>query len=306
MKEFVVKQESDLFAYLLSLGFKRARLKQLLKYRALSVNGRPVERHDHLLHSGDRVFLSLEKKTASGLAPKFGIQIVYEDDAVLVIDKPAGLLTIGTEKERTKTAYFQLNEFLRERNPDKTERIFIVHRLDRETSGLIVFAKTETAKRRLQENWNEADKRYLAVVEGVPKENEATLSGYLNETSTLRVYEARGSEKAKYSVTKYKVLKSSRENSLLEVDLETGRKHQIRVHLSGIGHPVVGDKKYGAETDPMKRLALHACRLSFLHPLTKRRLDFESKPPHAFDALIKRMSQHNSYISGKSKQDKTV
>ncbi len=235
-------------------------------------------------------FLSLlRKKQFPDTAPKFGIQILYEDDAVLVIDKPAGLLTIGTERERTKTAYFQLNEFLRERNPDKKERIFIVHRLDRETSGLIVFAKNEAVKRRLQENWNDVEKQYLAVVEGVPKDNEGTISGYLNETSTLMVYEDKGSKKSKYAVTKYKVIKSSRDNALLEIALETGRKHQIRVHLSGIGHPVAGDQKYGAITDPLKRLALHASRLSFIHPLTKKRMDFESRPPHAFEPLINRM-----------------
>ncbi len=233
--------------------------------------------------------LSFEKKTVPDTAPEFGIQILYEDDAVLVIDKPAGLLTIGTDRERTKTAYFQLNEFLGKRNPDKKERIFIVHRLDRDTSGLIVFAKNEAVKRRLQENWNDVEKQYLAVVEGVPKDNEGTISGYLNETSTLRVYEDKASKKAKFAVTKYKVLKSSRENSLVEVHIETGRKHQIRVHLSGIGHPVAGDKKYGAATDPLKRLALHASRLSFIHPATKRRMDLESKTPRAFGPLINRM-----------------
>ena len=289
MKKFVVKEEAGLFDYLMSLGFNRTRVKQFLKYQAVAVNNKTIVTHDHQLHPGDSISLSFEKKTIPDSAPKFGIQILYEDDAVLVIDKPAGLLTIGTERERTKTAYFQLNEFLRERNPDKKERIFIVHRLDRETSGLIVFAKNEAVKRRLQENWNAVEKKYLAVVEGVPKDKEGTISGYLNETSTLRVYEDKASKKAKYAVTKYKVLKSSRDNSLVEIGLETGRKHQIRVHFSGIGHPVAGDKKYGAETDPLKRLALHASRLSFMHPLTKKRMDFESKPPHVFEPLINRM-----------------
>jgi len=289
MKEFVVKEETNVFAYLLSLGFKRTTLKRLLKYRSISINTKPADSHDHPLHPGDRISLSDEKKTTPVIAPKFGMHILYEDDAVLVIDKPAGLLTIGTEKERTKTAYYQLNEYLRERNPDKKERIFIVHRLDRDTSGLIVFAKTETAKRRLQENWNAVDKRYLAIVEGVPKKQEDTIAGYLNESSTLRVYESKDSRNAKYAVTKYRVLKSSRENALIEVTIETGRKHQIRVHVSGIGHPVAGDKKYGAETDPLKRLALHAFRLGFAHPLTKKRMDFESRPPHTFDTLMNRM-----------------
>lgn len=289
MKEFVPKKEDTLFSYLLSLGFKRTRIKQLLKYRAVSVNGKAVLRHDHHLYPGDRVSLSTEKKVVTDIQPKLGIKILYEDDAVIVIDKPADLLTIGTEKERTKTAYFQLNEYLRERTPDKRARVFIVHRLDKDTSGLIVFAKNETAKRRLQANWNDVDKRYLAVVEGVPNKNEDTIAGYLNESSTLRVYESKDSGNAKYAVTKYKALKNSRQYALLEIDLETGRKHQIRVHCSGIGHPVAGDRKYGAETDPLKRLALHAYRLSFPHPLTKKRMDFESKPPQAFAQLISSM-----------------
>lgn len=289
MKEFVLKKEDTLFSYMLSLGFKRTRLKQLLKYRAISVNGKAVVRHDHPLYPGDRVSLAAEKKAVTPIQPKLGIKIIYEDDAVLVIDKPADLLTIGTEKERTKTAYFQLNEYLRERNPDKRERVFIVHRLDKDTSGLIVFAKNEAAKRRLQANWNDVEKLYLAVVEGVPKKYEDTLAGYLNESGTLRVYETKDSKNAKYAVTKYKTLKNSREYSLLEVEIETGRKHQIRVHCSGLGHPVAGDRKYGAETDPLKRLALHAYRLSFPHPLTKKRMDFESRLPHAFEQIVSRM-----------------
>ncbi|MDH4230408.1 MAG: RluA family pseudouridine synthase [Nitrospirota bacterium] len=287
-KEYIAGEEAGLVDYLLSLGFKRTGIKQFLKYRAVSVNGKTVERHDHRLLPGDRISISSEKKALSAGVPKLGLKILFEDDAVVVIDKPEGLLTIGTEKERTKTAYFQLNEYLRERDPDKRERVFIVHRLDRETSGLIVFAKTEAAKRRLQDNWAEADKRYLAVVEGVPRKNEDTIAGYLSETATFRVYEGRGAKNAKYAVTKYKILKKGGAYSLLEIAIETGRKHQIRVHLSGIGHPVAGDMKYGAAADPLKRLALHAYRLSFPHPLTKKRLDFESRMPRVFDQLLSR------------------
>jgi 23S rRNA pseudouridine1911/1915/1917 synthase len=289
MKEHVVAQEGDLFTCLLSLGLKRTRVKQLLKHRALCVNGKPLGRHDCLLKPGDRISFSSAKKASPGLAPKLGIRVVFEDEAVMVIDKPSGLLTIGTEKERTRTAYFQMNQFLRDRHPDKKERIFIVHRLDRETSGLMVFAKTETAKRRLQENWDAVDKRYVALIEGVPREMEGAMRSYLSETSALRVYEDKASEKARYAVTKYKVLKSGRGHSLVEVAIETGRKHQIRVHFSGIGHPVAGDKKYGAETDPLKRLALHASRLSFSHPLTGKRLEFQSRASQSFDACVCRL-----------------
>lgn len=289
-QEFIVQEKTDIFQYLLSLGFKRTRVKQLMKYRGVLVNGNTVARHDHCLFSGDRVCLSHEKKAVAELRPNLGLKILYEDDALLVIDKPAGLLTISTEKEKTKTAYFQINEYLRGREPDKGGRVFIVHRLDRETSGLIVFAKTEAVKRRLQESWDDSEKHYLAIVEGVPEKQEDTISGYLNESSTLRVYESKKTVNAKFAVTQYRVLKSSRAHALLEVAIKTGRKHQIRVHVSGIGHPVAGDRKYGSQTDPLKRLALHAYRLSFTHPVTKRRVCFESRPPHVFDKLFRIMT----------------
>jgi 23S rRNA pseudouridine1911/1915/1917 synthase len=170
LKEFSVKEDIELFAYLSSLGFNRTRIKQLLKFRAVSVNNKPA-RHDYRLCPGDTVVISASQKCPDGITPKMGIRILHEDDAVLVVEKPAGLLTIATEKEKTKTAYFQLNEFLKERNPGKKERIFIVHRLDRETSGLLVFAKTEAAKRKLQDEWADTGKKYIAVVEGVPKKN---------------------------------------------------------------------------------------------------------------------------------------
>jgi 23S rRNA pseudouridine1911/1915/1917 synthase len=288
VKAFEVKEDTDLFAYLLSLGFKRTRIKQLLKFRAVFVNENPVDRHDYHLAPGDQVTVSKNQKSAPA-APKFGIRIVYEDEALLVIDKPEGLLSIATDTEKIKTAYFQLNEYLKERDPAKKERIFIVHRLDRETSGLLIFAKTESVKRRLQHGWADADKQYFAVIEGVPKEKERTLGSYLNETASHLVYEERSSGKAKYAMTRYTVLKSGRKYSLVEVGIDTGRKHQIRVQLSSIGHPVAGDKKYGAETNPLKRLALHASRLSISHPLDGKRIQFESKAPREFFSLIERM-----------------
>jgi 23S rRNA pseudouridine1911/1915/1917 synthase len=288
MKAYEVRENTDLFSYLLSLGFKRTKIKQLLKFRAVFVNENPVDTHDYHLAPGDQVTVSKNQKSAPA-APKFGIRIVYEDEALLVIDKPEGLLSIATDMEKIKTAYFQLNEYLKERDPAKKERIFIVHRLDRETSGLLVFAKTESAKRRLQHGWADAGKQYFAVIEGVPKEKERTLGSYLNETPSHLVYEERSSGKAKYAVTRYTVLKSGGKYSLVEVGIDTGRKHQIRVQLSGIGHPVAGDKKYGAETNPLKRLALHASRLSISHPLNGKRIQFESNAPREFFSLIERM-----------------
>ena len=289
MTEFNVKEHSDVFSYLSSLGFKRTKLKQLLRFRSIIVNEKPVDRHDYPLIPGDRVAVSTGRKNGTAAAPGMGIRILYEDEALLVIDKPEGLLTIATDTEKIKTAYFQLNEYLKERNPVKKERIFIVHRLDRETSGLLVFAKTEAVKRKLQHGWADAGKQYVSIIEGVPKEKERTLGSYLNETASHLVYEERSSGKAKYAVTRYTVLKSSRKYSLVEIGIETGRKHQIRVQMSGIGHPVAGDKKYGANTNPLKRLALHASRLAINHPLTGERVQFESEAPCEFYSLIERL-----------------
>jgi 23S rRNA pseudouridine1911/1915/1917 synthase len=179
-----------------------------------------------------------------------------------------------------------LNEFLKLRTLRTRERIFIVHRLDRDTSGLIVFAKNEKVKRTLQEGWKEVEKRYYALVEGTPLRKEGVIRSRLSETKSLKVYIDRHADGAKLSTTKYRVVKTGREYSLLDIILETGRKNQIRVHLSDIGHPVAGDKKYGAKTDPLGRLGLHSYRLMFKHPVSGAPLRFESKLPRRFDRLI--------------------
>ena len=285
MADYRVKTERLLIDYLTDIGYTRTKVKQLMRHRAVKINGKPAEGFDHLLCKGDTVSVIKDKKE-SKTVPMMGIKVVYEDDHLIVIEKPAGLLTIASETEKTKTAYYQLNEFLKLRTPRKRERIFIVHRLDRDTSGLIVFAKNEKVKRRLQDGWKEVEKRYYALVEGAPVKKEGWILSRLSETKSLKVYIDRHSDGAKLSKTKYRVLKSGREYSLLDILLETGRKNQIRVHLSEIGHPVAGDKKYGAKTDPLGRLGLHSYRLMFKHPVTGAPLRFDSKLPRRFDKLI--------------------
>jgi RluA family pseudouridine synthase len=221
--------------------------------------------------------------------PPLGIKVIYEDNDLIVIEKPSGLLSIASETEKIKTAYFQLNEYLRLRAPEAGERIFIVHRLDQNTSGLIVFAKNEKVKRELQGRWKEVEKRYYAIVEGTPVKKEGEIESHLKETKSLMVYSTRHSdEESKLSKTKYRVLKSGREFSLLDIQLVTGRKNQIRVHLADIGHPVAGDKKYGAKIKPFSRLGLHAYLLSFKHPVTRVPLRFESKMPGKFGPIKSR------------------
>ncbi|MBI4683364.1 MAG: RluA family pseudouridine synthase [Nitrospirae bacterium] len=278
MYDLRVKTGSKLIDYLTDLGHTRTKIKQLLRHRAIEVNGKAVKSPEHLLIKGDIVAIRKDKKKPE-MVPPLGIKLIYEDDAVIVAEKPAGLLTIASETEKTKTAYYQLNEFLKLRAPGARERIFIVHRLDRDTSGLIVFAKSEAVKRVLQGSWKDVEKRYYAIVEGTPVKKEGEIKSSLSETKSLKVYSDRHSDKAKLSITNYRVIRSGRDYALLDVLLETGRKNQIRVHLADSGHPVAGDKKYGAKTDPFRRLGLHAYVLSFKHPVTGELLRFESKMP---------------------------
>jgi RluA family pseudouridine synthase len=285
MADYLVKTGRRLIDYLTDMGYTRTKVKQLMRHRAVEVNEKAAQGYDHLLQKGDKVSVRKEKRESKVVTP-LGIKIIFEDEDLIVIEKPAGLLTIASETEKTKTAYYQLNEVLKRRSPRTGERIFIVHRLDRDTSGLMVFAKNEKVKRTLQEGWKEVEKRYYALVEGRPAKKEGGIRSRLSETKSLKVYIDPHSEGARLSETKYQVIKAGREYSLLDILLETGRKNQIRVHLSGIGHPVAGDKKYGAKTNPIARLGLHSYRLLFKHPVTGKPLRFESKLPASFNRLI--------------------
>lgn len=216
-----------------------------------------------------------------------GLSILYEDRDILVVDKMSGLLTVSTEKVRDQTAYYLLNEYVRRGNPKSKNRVFIVHRLDRDTSGVIVFSKNEKAKRYLQEEWQKFQKKYYAVVHGSLSEKEGMITSSLAENRAHKVYSLADPKKGKLARTGYKVLRESSKYSLLEIDLLTGRKNQIRVHLSDKGCPVVGDKKYGLKEKGIKRLALHAASLTMLHPYSKEKMTFTAKIPGYFESLIK-------------------
>jgi 23S rRNA pseudouridine1911/1915/1917 synthase len=215
-----------------------------------------------------------------------GLAIIHEDQDLIVVDKPPGLLTISTDREKSRTAYYILTDYVRKGVAKSRNRIFIVHRLDRETSGILLFAKNETAKFRLQSQWQDTKKKYLAVVHGRCEKRAETITTYLAENQARGVYTTNDARKGKLAHTAYKVLKQAKDFSLLEVDLLTGRKHQIRVHLAAIGHPVVGDQRYGKEHKAHHRLALHARSISFTHPFSGEPLTFATKVPVYFTTLV--------------------
>ncbi len=215
-----------------------------------------------------------------------GITVLYEDQDILVVDKSSGLLTVGSASEKMKTAYFRLTDYVRRGNPKSRNRIFIVHRLDKDTSGVLVFAKTEKAKFYLQDNWQQFTKKYAAVIVGTLDKKEDIISSYLAENSIHKMYSIKNPEKGQLAKTGYKVVQESKHYSLLEIDLLTGRKNQIRVHFAEMNHPVAGDKKYGEKQKGIKRLALHAASITFLHPHTKQQMTFDSKIPGYFYFLL--------------------
>jgi len=215
-----------------------------------------------------------------------GLAILHEDRDIIVVDKPPGLLTISTDREKSRTAYFILTDYVRKGVAKSRARIFIVHRLDRETSGILVFAKNEDAKFRLQSRWQDTQKKYLAVVHGRCEKPAETITSYLAENQAHGVYTTHDARKGKLAHTAYKVLKQTKDFSLLEINLLTGRKHQIRVHLASIGHPVAGDPRYGKEHKAHARLALHAQSISFAHPFSGEQLTFETDVPAYLTTLV--------------------
>lgn len=209
------------------------------------------------------------------------LDILYEDKNIIVVNKPTNLLTIGTKDERVNTLYHKVHEYLYKKN--KNNKVFVVHRLDKDTSGVILFAKSQTIKEQYQANWNDLAKvrEYVAVVEGHMTKERDTIKEYLAETKTLLTYKTTPG-KGKLAVTSYEVIKNEKQYAVLKVNIKTGRKNQIRVAMQGIKHPIIGDKKYGSTKNPLRRICLHATKLVIVDPITKKEFEFNAKLPDNF------------------------
>jgi 23S rRNA pseudouridine1911/1915/1917 synthase len=283
---FTVEKKDTLLACLLiSLPHKsRNVLKAVLRDGQVVVDGTPVSQFDQGLRPGQRIEVRWDKKTPQ--QQPLGLNIVYEDQELIIINKPAGLLTIATDKEKRKTAYAVLSNYVKQEDPEN--KIFVIHRLDRETSGLLMFAKNETIKVQIQENWTTTidERTYIGVVEGEVQQQEGTIVSWLKESKAFIVYSSQNPQHGQKAVTHYKKIKGNNTFSLLQINLETGRKHQIRVHMQDIKHPIIGDSKYGSTQSPIRRMGLHAQVLAFTHPKTGKACRFETEIPRKFLQLF--------------------
>ncbi len=283
---FVVTEPTELMTFLLDKMPHKSRhnIKSYLRDKQVLVDNKVQTQYNFKLKEGQTV--NIKSAKAPEIQKYKGLTIIYEDQYLIIIEKQEGFLSIATEKQKMYNAYSTLSDHVKKQDP--ANRIFVVHRLDRDTSGLMMFAKSEKVQRLLQESWNETiqQRTYLAVVEGNIDYPLGTVRSYLVESKALTVYSTSNPDLGKEAITHFDVLQTSELNTLLKVNLETGRKNQIRVHMKDIGHPIVGDEKYGAKTDPIGRLGLHAWVLSFVHPITDEEMYFETIVPKKFLSLF--------------------
>ncbi|MBC7570009.1 MAG: RluA family pseudouridine synthase [Spirosoma sp.] len=286
-QQFTVRQPAELMTFLLENlpGKNRSNIKSLLRNKQILVDDRVYTQFNHGLQP-DQV-VTVAGNRAAEISQYRGLTILFEDDHLIVINKQSGLLSMGTSKERTRTAYSILSDYTKRVDPDN--KVFIIHRLDRETSGVMLFAKSERVQHLMQASWIDTvqQRTYVALAEGVPEPPAGVVSSYLRESKALIVYSSQNPEGGQFSITNYNVIKAANGYSLIHLELETGRKNQIRVHLQDIGHPIAGDAKYGAKTNPIGRLGLHAETIVFEHPITREDMRFDAPVPKLFLSVLK-------------------
>lgn len=284
LREYPVKKHCELLEFLLETFKDQSRnsVKSLLGSHRVSVDGAPVTQFNFKLFPGDTVIISstpIRKKTRSNLP------ILYEDEEIIVINKPSGLLSIASDKEKGATAYRMLSDYVQQK--DKHNRIFVVHRLDEDTSGVLMVAKNPNIQKALQDNWNDivSKRGYFAIVEGKMPNKTGTIRSYLKKNAQNMMYSSKD-KNGQLSITHYRVIKENDNYSLLDVNIDTGRKNQIRVHLGDLGHHVIGDDKYGEPSNPIKRLGLHAYCLELTHPIKGKKMKFNAPIPEEFSIIF--------------------
>ena len=289
---FKVNRSDELLEFLLKkMKTSRNNVKNLLSHHMVLVNGSPVSQYNLMLAKDDEVKITKKPitnmprikndiKNKKDKPKRVYLDIVYEDDDFIAINKPQGLLSVESDKER-ECAFSYVLEYMQDNDP--TSRPFVLHRIDKETSGVLVFAKNVKIHSMLRLKWNELiqTREYYAMVEGTLKEKEGRITSYLKENQNNMVYSTQDPSGQK-AVTDYKVKKENGQYSLLSVLIYTGRKNQIRVHMQDLGHPIVGDEKYGYTKNPLKRLGLHASKLEFLHPITGKLISIKAPVPSIF------------------------
>lgn len=285
IKEYPVKKNVELLEFLFELFPSQSRnsVKSLLASRRVSVDGAPITQFNFKLVPGDTVIIS---KTAIRRKTRSNLPIIYEDDSLIVINKPSGLLSIASDKEKGSTAYRMLSDYVQQK--DKHNRVFVVHRLDEDTSGVLMVAKNVEIQQALQANWNDivTKRGYYGVVEGQLKEKKGTVKSYLKKNAQNMMYSVKSPKDAQLAITHYKVMQENEQYSLLDINIDTGRKNQIRVHMGDLGHHIIGDDKYGNPSNPIKRLGLHAYCLEFTHPFTHKKMKFTAPIPQEFKDLF--------------------
>ena len=275
MNEYIINKEIILFDYLKEILPNKSKnnIKSLLKNECIYINNKIITKYNYLLKENDILYIKYKTNN---------LNILYEDNNIIVIDKPSGILTISNEKEKVKTLYHYVLEYLKM----KKQKVFIIHRLDKDTSGIVMFAKNEKIKKIYQDNWNDLviKRGYIAVVCGKTKDKD-TIKSYLKENSNMMVY---SSYDGKLAITNYEKIKSNNKYTMLQIYIDTGRKNQIRVHMKENGTPIIGDKKYGCKDNSLKRLGLHANILIIRNPINNKILEFTSNYPYEFDKILRR------------------
>lgn len=275
--KYIVNGNYLLYAYLRNNidGKSKNNIKSLLKNGSIYVNGKVVTKYDYELNDGDIIEINKKKST--------NLDIIYEDNDIIVIDKPSKILTISNKNEKVNTLYRMVSDYLKKEN----KKVFVIHRLDFDTSGIIMFAKNQKIQKLYQDNWNDLAKvrEYTAIVNGIT-DDKGHIESYLKQTKTLLVYSSKNKD-GLFAITDYEKIGGNSKYSMLKILISTGRRNQIRCHMADIGHPILGDYRYKCKINPIDRLCLHANRLEIINPITKKIMVFTSNIPKEFNNIIK-------------------